>query len=46
MVLELPSKNEFLAMSAKSELVGSRIKFIRIDKHMSQRETAVKVGIS
>ena len=33
-------------MSAKTELVGSRIKFIRISKHMSQRDLASKVGIS
>ena len=33
-------------MSAKTELVGSRIKFIRISKNMSQRNLAAKVGIS
>lgn len=33
-------------MSVKSELVGSRIKFIRIGKRVSQRDVAAKVGIS
>lgn len=33
-------------MSAKTELVGSKIKFIRISKNMSQRNLAAKVGIS
>ena len=33
-------------MSAKTELVGSRIKYIRIGKRMSQRDVAAKVGIS
>ena len=33
-------------MSAKTELVGSRIKFIRISKNISQRNLAAKAGIS
>ena len=33
-------------MSAKTESVGSKIKFIRISKNMSQRNLAAKVGIS
>lgn len=45
-VVELPNKKELLALSAKTELVGSRIKYIRIGKRMSQRTTAAKVGIS
>lgn len=33
-------------MSQKTEMVGSRIKYIRIGKRLSQTEVAHKVGIS